>query len=76
MPSSTFIYDKSFPLESGKALPGFSIAYSYFGELNAEKDNVIFVCHALTANSDVADWWPDMVGPGLAFDTDLSLIHI
>ena len=70
MPSSTFIYDKSFPLESGRSLPGFSIAYSYYGELNAEKDNVIFVCHALTANSDVADWWPDMVGPGLAFDTD------
>ena len=70
MPSSTFIYDKSFHLESGKTLPGFSIAYSHFGELNAEKDNVIFVCHALTANSDVADWWPDMVGPGLAFDTD------
>jgi homoserine O-acetyltransferase len=70
MPSSKFIYDLSFALESGQALPHLSIAYSHYGELNAERDNVIWVCHALTANSDVAEWWPDMVGPGLAFDTD------
>ena len=24
-----------------------------------QKDNVVWVCHALTANSDVLDWWPD-----------------
>jgi len=70
MPSSTFIYDEPLLLESGRTLSDLSIAYSHFGVLNAEKDNVIFVCHALTANSDVADWWPGMVGPGLAFDTD------
>jgi len=70
MPASEFIYEKPFPLESGRSLPRFSLVYSHFGQLNEQKDNVIFVCHALTANSDVADWWPDMVGPGLAFDTD------
>jgi len=70
MPASIFTYNKDFHLESGKTLPGFSIAYSHYGRLNEARDNVIFVCHALTANSDVADWWPDMVGSGLAFDTD------
>ncbi len=70
MPDSKFIYDKPFNLECGAVLPALTIAYSYYGQLNTEKDNVIFVCHALTANSDVADWWPQMVGPGLAFDTD------
>jgi homoserine O-acetyltransferase len=31
---------------------------------------VIWVCHALTANSDPVEWWPGLVGPGLAIDTD------
>ena len=38
------------------------------------RDNVIWVGHALTANSDVADWWPGMVGPGLLMDTDKYFI--
>lgn len=42
-------------------LPSVDIAYDTFGELNSAKDNVIWVCHALTANSDVADWWPHTV---------------
>src|SRR5580698_602050 len=70
MPHSKFEHNNPFALECGKSLPSVTIAYSHYGELNAQKDNVIYVCHALTANSDVADWWPNMVGPGLAFDTD------
>jgi homoserine O-acetyltransferase len=70
MAEATFIYDKAFDLESGNILPSLNIAYSHYGKLNSSHDNVIYVCHALTANADVADWWPDMVGPGLAFDTD------
>ncbi len=66
------VYHHSLPfaLEAGGTLPGISIAYHTWGKLNPEKDNVIWVCHALTANSNVADWWKGMVGPGLAFDTE------
>lgn len=70
MADSKFEYNNPFELECGKTLPALTIAYSYYGQLNPGKDNVIYVCHALTANSDVADWWPHMVGPGLVFDTD------
>ena len=42
--------------------------------LNSQKDNIIWVCHALTANADVADWWPGMVGSGALFDTDRYFI--
>lgn len=54
-------YRHSFNLESGETLSELQIAYHTFGELNADRDNVIWVCHALTANSDVADWWPNTV---------------
>ena len=48
-------------LESGEVINGLEIAYDTFGKLNDKRDNVIWVCHALTANSDVADWWPHTV---------------
>ena len=55
-------------LESGAVLPAVDITYDTFGTLNAAKDNVIWVCHALTANSDVADWWPHTVEEGRFLD--------
>ncbi|MBQ5899062.1 MAG: homoserine O-acetyltransferase [Alistipes sp.] len=63
-----FRYDKPFELECGVVLPSLTIAYDTFGELNAERSNVIWVCHALTANSDVADWWPHTVEEGCFLD--------
>jgi homoserine O-acetyltransferase len=59
----------SFTTETGATLPGLEIAYNTYGTLNDEEDNVVWVCHALTANSDVEAWWPGMVGEGLLFDT-------
>lgn len=54
-------YDRPFSLELGATLPGLEIAYHTYGSLNEVGDNVVWVCHALTANSDVADWWPHTV---------------
>ena len=51
-------------------LHGVTIAYHTFGTLNAAKDNAVWVCHALTANSDVADWWPHTVETGRFLDPD------
>lgn len=55
-------------LESGLVLQNFPVAYKSWGTLNAARDNVLVVCHALTGSSDVADWWGPLLGPGLAFD--------
>jgi homoserine O-acetyltransferase/O-succinyltransferase len=57
-------------LESGEVLPDVVIAYQSWGELNTSGDNAILVNHALTGWADVNGWWPQMVGPGLTFDTD------
>lgn len=53
-----------FRLESGAELQELTIAYHTYGTLNPRRDNVVWVCHALTANSDVADWWPGTVVEG------------
>ena len=69
-----FQYQQPFTLENGQSLPELTIAYHSYGELNENKDNVIWICHALTANSDVADWWPGMIGKGLLFDPEKDFI--
>ena len=61
-------------LESGEVIEGLDIAYDTFGKLNGAKDNVIWVCHALTANSDVADWWPHTVEQGKFLDPERYFI--
>jgi homoserine O-acetyltransferase len=55
-------------LESGETLAGARVAYRTWGQLNATRDNVVWVCHALTANDDVLDWWPGLFGEGYFFD--------
>ncbi|MFB2120269.1 homoserine O-acetyltransferase [Parapedobacter sp. 2B3] len=59
---STFNYPKTFKLENGKRIRNLSIGYHTYGQLNERKDNVIWVCHALTANADVFGWWPGLFG--------------
>lgn len=54
-------YRDGIELERGGKLKNLEIAYSTYGKLNERKDNVIWVCHALTANSEVHDWWPHTV---------------
>ncbi len=60
--------NQPFITETGAELPSLVVAYNTWGKLNEAGDNVIWVCHALTANSDVESWWPGMVGEGLCFD--------
>ena len=68
MEKNVFIVDEPFYLESGEYFSSLRIAYHTLGKLNPERDNVVWVCHAFTANSDVEEWWNDMVGNGKCFD--------
>jgi homoserine O-acetyltransferase len=56
-------YNQPFTLECGVSLPQLKVAYHTYGEFTPGK-KVAWVCHALTANSDVADWWKGLVGEG------------
>lgn len=68
MSTQVFTYDKPFLQESGVTLSRYHLAYTTYGQLNAQASNVVWIFHALTANSDPAEWWPGLVGEGKLFD--------
>ena len=74
MQPKTFSYNKSFTLEGGRTLPYLHLAYTTHGKLNADKSNVVWIFHALTANSNPAEWWPGLVGEKKLFDPEKYFI--
>ena len=70
MLNSIYRTDQSFTLESGYTLPAYHLAYTTYGLLNHAKDNVVWIFHALTANSEAEEWWAGLVGKGKLFDPD------
>src|ERR1700760_2946262 len=72
-------FDEPLPLDCGKSLSPFTVAYMTYGTLNAARSNAVMICHALTGDQFVASdhpitgkpgWWTTMVGPGKPIDTD------
>jgi len=63
-----FRHPGPFTLESGRVLQGYHLAYHTYGVLSPARDNVVWVFHALTANSDPEAWWPGLIGPGCFID--------
>jgi len=74
MNTQTYKYTQPFELESGKQLRELEIGFNTYGRLNANRDNVVWVCHALTANSDVLDWWKGLFGADDFFNPDEHFI--
>ncbi len=70
----TFSSKQPFTLEAGGVLPELQVAYHTYGTLNAAGDNVVWVCHALTGNSDAAVWWSGLVGNGRVINPERHFI--
>jgi homoserine O-acetyltransferase len=68
------ILEEKFPLESGGTLSRLELLYKTYGQLNEQKNNVIWVVHALTANAEVDQWWPGLFGAGKILDPEKYLI--
>jgi len=62
-------FSGKFDLEAGGALKDIEITYHTIGTLT-DKSKVVWICHALTANSDAEEWWPGMVGKNCFFNGD------
>jgi homoserine O-acetyltransferase len=77
--AQTMHFAQALPLQSGKSLHDYTVAYETYGTLNADKSNAVLVCHALNASHHVAGtyegqarsegWWDNLVGPGKPLDT-------
>ncbi|MDR0667199.1 MAG: homoserine O-acetyltransferase [Prevotellaceae bacterium] len=63
----TYKYNEAFPLEYGGTLPEIEIAYHCSAGAPKGK-KVVWICHALTANSNPESWWGPLVGAGCYFD--------
>ena len=69
-----------FLFERGGRIGQLTIRYQTYGELNAQKDNAVLVCHALTGDHHCAGvhdgddrkagWWDEMIGPGKPIDVN------
>lgn len=66
--TQVFIYQDELKLESGKSIKSFPLAYTTIGSMSAQKNNVVWIFQAMTANSNPLEWWPGMVGEGKFFD--------
>lgn len=65
-----YTFPEPFELELGGKIENLTIAYDTYGTLAEGGGNAVWVCHALTANSDVADWWPHTVEKGAFLDPE------
>ncbi|MGM9783952.1 MAG: alpha/beta fold hydrolase, partial [Candidatus Cryptobacteroides sp.] len=65
--------EQPFELEAGGVLPRLDLVYHTSSGSPAGR-RVVWICHALTANSDVEQWWPQMAGPGKFIDTDRDFV--
>ena len=66
-------------LASEARLGPVDVAYETYGVLSPERDNAVFICHALTGDAHAAGyhagatrpgWWDNLIGPGRPLDTE------
>lgn len=64
----------SFDFEAGGHLDGLEVVYHSSRPTYSPGEKVIWICHALTANSNPQDWWPELIGEGKLIDTERYFI--
>jgi len=69
-----FETDQPLVLECGKTLRGFRIKYHTWGKLNSDRSNVVWIFHALTANSNPNEWWPTLFHEDSAINPNKDFI--
>lgn len=77
MKRQIFRYNGNFELECGEVLDGLTLCYHISqdfiksekcGDSLADGRKVVWITHALTANSNPCEWWDNLVGEGKFLD--------
>lgn len=73
-------FSEPLALDCGKILPEYQLIYETYGQLNANKNNAVLICHALSGDHHAAGfhspderkpgWWDTAIGPGKPIDTE------
>lgn len=77
-----FCSQVAFEFQSGARISELELVYECYGTLNAARDNVILIHHALSSSCHVRSheknptpgWWENMVGPNKPIDTEKYFI--
>ena len=70
MERHTYRHDGGFSFESGGSVSTLEVGYHTSPTAYEKGMKVIWICHALTSDSNAEDWWSALVGPGKLFDTE------
>ncbi len=65
---------QDFTTQLNAHVKNINIFYHSWGQLNKRRDNAIWICHGLTADSNAERWWPGLIGPGKTLDTNKYFI--
>ena len=66
--------EDDFAFEAGGSVRGIEVVYHTSDREYKAGDRVVWLCHALTANSNPMDWWPEMVGKGCCIDPEKDYV--
>ena len=76
----TAVFEEPLLLACGRELGPYELVYETYGELNAERNNAVLICHALSGHHHAAGyhseddkkpgWWDECIGPGKPIDTN------
>ena len=74
MQSHILKLDSRFCFEAGGCLDGAELLYHTSDRSYRPSERVVWICHALTGNSNPEDWWPGMVGAGQLIDPEKDFV--
>ena len=66
--------EDDFAFEAGGNVSGIEVVYHTSDRDYTKGERVVWLCHALTANSNPMDWWPEMVGKGCCIDPEKDYV--